>query len=142
MKKSIALAILALLATWVYQYIAAGIRYSRLDGAVIADLESAPTSSPDQLRDLIVRDARAIGVPLEPESVVVTVEETNEKGLAGQMLSGAGMRVQSRVAKVRLSYRESILGLTREFTMERQHTYTAKAAPPPPAAEPEPPSAP
>ena len=136
MKKLIVLAVLLVIGTWTYEYIAAGIRYARLDNAVIMVLETAPNSPPDQIRETVLRDAARIGVPLNPESVAVTIEETNAQGLAGKMLSGAGMRVTSKVAKLRLSYEESILGFSRSFSMGRQHTYTAQAAPPTSASEP------
>jgi ABC-type branched-subunit amino acid transport system substrate-binding protein len=131
MKKIFVFLILAVAAYGIYQYVGAGIRYSSLENAVIADIADAATTPTKQIQTAILKNAEAMGVPLHPENLAVTIEDTGEKGLAGQMLSGAGMRVQSKVIKVRLSYEEHVLGIPRHYSMERQHTYTVSAAPPP-----------
>ena len=76
MKKIIVILVLAVAAYGVYQYVGSGIRYSTLENDVIADIADAATTPPDQIRAAILKNAETIGIPLRPESVVLTIEDT------------------------------------------------------------------
>lgn len=90
------------------------------------------TPNEETIRERIFKKAEDRGVVVNPDEIFISIEDTDEKTIAGSIVGMAGMRVETKRLIVRLSYTVRSLGMSKTYNLERFRLFTVSASMPAP----------
>ncbi len=86
----------------------------------------------EMIRAAILKKANERGIIVNPEEILISIEDTEEKTIAGSIVGMAGMKVETKKLTVRFPYTVRSLGLSKTYTLERFRLFTVSASMPAP----------
>mgnify|MGYP006313817601 CR=1 FL=1 len=131
MKKIIVLLIIGIIGVVSYAHIN---RFMVSEGFK-SDIEAviqAGTPNEEMIRAAILKKAKERGVIVNPEDIVTSIEDTEEKTIAGSIVGMAGMKVETKKLTVRFPFTVKSLGFSKAYNLERFRLFTVSASMPEP----------
>lgn len=131
MKKIIVLLIIGIIGVVSYAHIN---RFMVSEGfkSDIEGVIQAGTPNEEMIRAAILKKAKERGVIVNPEEIVTSIEDTEEKTIAGSIVGMAGMKVETKKLAVKFSYTVKSLGFSKIYNFERFRLFTVSASMPAP----------
>ncbi|MEK6680826.1 MAG: hypothetical protein AABY79_02555 [Nitrospirota bacterium] len=90
------------------------------------------TPNEEMIRTAILKKANEREVIVSPDEILISIEDTEEKTIAGSIVGMAGMKVETKRLIVRLSYTVRSLGMSKTYNLERFRLFTVSASMPAP----------
>lgn len=131
MKKIIVLLIIGIIGVVSYAHIN---RFMVSEGFK-SDIEAviqAGTPNEEMIRAAILKKAKERGVIVNPEDIVTSIEDTEEKTIAGSIVGMAGMKVETKKLTVKFPFTVKSLGFSKTYNLERFRLFTVSASMPAP----------
>lgn len=131
MKKIIVLLIIGIIGVVSYAHIN---RFMVSEGfkSDIEGVIQAGTPNEEMIRAAILKKAKERGVIVNPEDIVTSIEDTEEKTIAGSIVGMAGMKVETKKLTVRFPFTVKSLGFSKTYNLERFSLFTVSASMPAP----------
>ncbi len=86
----------------------------------------------EAIRKEMLKKAEERGVIINPDEIFISIEDTEEKTIAGSIVGRGGMKVETKKLTVRFPYTVKSLGLSKAYHMERFRLFTARVKMPEP----------
>ncbi|MBI3353979.1 MAG: hypothetical protein HY034_03715 [Nitrospirae bacterium] len=86
----------------------------------------------EMIKAAILKKAKERGVIVNPEEIVTSIEDTEEKTVAGSIVGMAGMKVETKKLTVRFPYTVKSQGFSKTYNLERFRLFTVSASMPAP----------
>mgnify|MGYP003393465217 CR=1 FL=1 len=90
------------------------------------------TPNEEMIRAAILKKANNRGIIVNPNEILISIEDTEEKTVAGSIVGMAGMKVETKKLTVRFPYTVKSLGLSKTYNFERFRLFTVSASMPAP----------
>lgn len=90
------------------------------------------TPNEEMIKSLIQQKASKRGAIINPEDIFISVEDTEEKTMAGAIVGMAGVKVETKKLIIKFPYAISSLGLSKTYNFERSRLFTVSASLPEP----------
>lgn len=131
MKKIIVLLIIGIIGVISYAHIN---RFMLSEGFK-SDIEAviqAGTPNEEMIRAAILKKANERGIIVNRDKIFISIENTEEKTIAGSIVGMAGMKVETKKLTVRFSFTVKSLGFSKTYNLERFRLFTVSASMPAP----------
>jgi hypothetical protein len=130
MKKLILFGIL-LLAGWAgFEFFSAYLDRTNFVNEVDSLLQTPREIGPANLPGLIVNKARERGIDLDPDEIDVRVQATDTDTELSSKFEGKGFSTENRKLDLHFQFSQTVMGITRTYSMDRERTFTARVTPP------------
>lgn len=131
MKKIIVLLIVGIIGVISYAHIK---RFMVSEGFK-SDIESviqSGTPNEEMIRAAILKKANERGIIVNRDEIFISIENTEEKTIAGSIVGMAGVKVETKKLTVRFPFTVKSLGFSRTYNLERFSLFTVSASMPAP----------
>ena len=88
------------------------------------------TPNEESIKGGILRKAKERNVAINPDEISISIEDTEEKTIAGSIVGRAGMKVETKKLTVKFPYTVKSLGLSRTYNLEKFRLFTVSASMP------------
>ena len=132
MKKAVLLG-LVFLVGWI-GFVYSSAVWSRLQFTREVDslLESPRELNEADLPSLILNKARQFGMEVDPEDIAVRIETADVETTTSRLVEKKGFTANVLVLSLRMSYTQSVLGMSRQYTLNRERRFTSRVSLPSP----------
>jgi thioredoxin reductase len=121
---------LVVLAGWVgFDYFSAMLNRTHFTNEVEALLGTPREMNEKTLPTLILNKAKQFEIDLEPEDIEVRISKAGRETGTGTRLQKKGFTVDTRTLTLHITYRQSVLGMDKDYTLDRQRTFTYRITP-------------
>lgn len=90
------------------------------------------TPNEETIRGMVLKKAEKKGIIINPEEIFISIEDTQEKTMAGAIVGMAGAKVETKKFTIKFPYTISSLGLSKRYDFERSRLFTISASIPAP----------
>ncbi|MBI5043620.1 MAG: hypothetical protein HZC10_07295 [Nitrospirae bacterium] len=90
------------------------------------------TPNEEMIKAAILKKANERGIIVNPDEILINIEDTEEKTIAGSIVGMAGMKVETKKLTVRFPYTVRSLGFSKTYNLERFRLFTVSASMPQP----------
>jgi len=90
------------------------------------------TPNEEMIRAAVLKKANDRGIIVNPAEIIISIEDTEEKTIAGSIVGMAGMKVETKKLTVRFPYTVKSLGFSKTYNFERFRLFTVSASMPAP----------
>lgn len=116
------------------------VSYTYLDRFMVSEnfesdvegLIQSDTPNEGAIRTGIMKKAEERGIIINPDKIFITIEDTEEKTIAGSIVGRAGMNVSTKKLTIKFLYTVKSLGLSKTYRFERFRLFTVRASMPEP----------
>lgn len=116
------------------------VSYTYLDRFMVSEnfesdvegLIQSDTPNEKAIRTGIMKKAEERGVIINPDEIFISIENTEEKTIAGSIVGRAGMNVSTKKLTIKFLYTVKSLGLSKTYRFERFRLFTVRASMPEP----------
>jgi hypothetical protein len=133
MKKIIFIGLFVVLGWLGFSYVSAAWTRGEFTREVESLLESPRDLTEANLVPLILNKAQQFGMELRPEDIQIRIGPSNRETTTSNLLQNKGFKVEVRRLTLQIQYGQPFLGTTRLYTLYRERTFAAEAAPPTPS---------
>ncbi len=92
----------------------------------------AGTPNEEMIRAAILKKANDRGIIVNSAEILINIEDTEEKTIAGSIVGMAGMKVETKKLTVKFPFTVKSLGFSRTYNLERFRLFTVSASMPEP----------
>ncbi|MBI3994635.1 MAG: hypothetical protein HY349_01530 [Nitrospirae bacterium] len=129
MKKIILIVIFLVLGWLGFSYVSAAWTREQFTQEVDSLLASPRDLTETGLPPLILNKAGQFGIELLPEDIRIEILSADRETTTSRLLESKGFKTDTRILTLHIQYRQSVLGTSRLFTLDRERSFTAQIGP-------------
>lgn len=131
MKKIIVLLIVGIICVISYAHINRFMLSEGFKSDIEAVIQSG-TPNEEMIRAAILKKANERGIIVNRDEIFISIENTEEKTIAGSIVGMSGVKVETKKLTVRFSFTVKSLGFSKTYNLERFSLFTVSASMPAP----------
>lgn len=132
MKNLVLIAIL-FLAGWAgYSFFAAYLDRVNFQNEVDSLLQTPRELNENNLPGLIANKAAQRNIDVNPDEIDVRIRAADRASTLSEKFENKGVSAETRVLNLHFEYSQTVMGMTRNYSLDRERTFTSSVSPSPP----------